>query len=363
MPNWLTRSRNLKPKIFIRTNCADFSFLTTPNLCLTIRTFHSSGRNLTAMENLADENEFIEIYETPWKPIFEITISSLFAFSVAHFGLKLIETGHSGYGLILFIFILMLLAGYISELRSKYVTVTQRSIIVRSRRKAEHIALETVRTITTAPWGLILKTAHPNRPIYLPVPKPEQLAKAIEYAQTGGTTALPFVSRSDTKRFRPPLSRGRLSALLVLIILVAGYFAILISAARKEGALATENLSYAAERKRQAEEYKNTPEGRRARYCIRRYNPQLPTDAEIRAYVHAKEFISQRLKAPSTATWPSMMEPTVSALHTFVECGFKVVGFVDSQNAFGAMIRSRYEVVLMYDPATDIFAVADFSVK
>lgn len=59
------------------------------------------------------------------------------------------------------------------------------------------------------------------------------------------------------------------------------------------------------------------------------------------AFVMSQKFILRELKAPSSAKFPS------SAVVTKVgECSYSVAAWVDSQNGFGAIIRSDYHVIM-----------------
>jgi len=65
------------------------------------------------------------------------------------------------------------------------------------------------------------------------------------------------------------------------------------------------------------------------------------------AYVMANEFVQQRLKAPSTAQFPTMSSSGVSISHQG-NCTHIVSGYVDAQNSFGAMLRTAYTATLQY---------------
>lgn len=67
---------------------------------------------------------------------------------------------------------------------------------------------------------------------------------------------------------------------------------------------------------------------------------------EIDAMTDAQFFVEKQLKSPSTAEF-SNMESTLQ-----YENIFKVTGSVDSQNSFGAMIRTNFECVVEYESAT-----------
>lgn len=63
-------------------------------------------------------------------------------------------------------------------------------------------------------------------------------------------------------------------------------------------------------------------------------------DASYDATEQAKEAVSGRLKAPSTAKWSDVR----ASQHG---CDWRVTGTVDAQNAFGGMMRSTFEVRLV----------------
>lgn len=63
-----------------------------------------------------------------------------------------------------------------------------------------------------------------------------------------------------------------------------------------------------------------------------------PKDLRRSAYTAAKGLIERRLKAPSTAKFSPFLETEVTCDGD--DC--TVSGWVDSQNSFGAMLRSRY---------------------
>jgi len=65
------------------------------------------------------------------------------------------------------------------------------------------------------------------------------------------------------------------------------------------------------------------------------------------AFVMSQTFVKRNLKAPSTAEFPWITDDQV-AISTKPDCGFRVIGWVDAQNGFGAQIRSKYVVDLKY---------------
>ena len=82
------------------------------------------------------------------------------------------------------------------------------------------------------------------------------------------------------------------------------------------------------------------------------------------AYRHAKEAISLRLKSPHSAVFPSVgildmndagdiraeggQIKVMRIGNTDEECKWRVVGYVDAQNSFGAMVRQKYLLDIEY---------------
>lgn len=73
-------------------------------------------------------------------------------------------------------------------------------------------------------------------------------------------------------------------------------------------------------------------------------------DGKTDAFFISQTFVSRQLKAPSTAKYPYSSSEGVTITHKG-GCTFLVMAFVDAQNAFGAMIRSRYIADLTHRPA------------
>ncbi|MCW8811019.1 MAG: hypothetical protein OQJ93_01955 [Ignavibacteriaceae bacterium] len=61
------------------------------------------------------------------------------------------------------------------------------------------------------------------------------------------------------------------------------------------------------------------------------------------AFYISKQFVEDKLKAPSTAEFPYYNDRNVSVIKVNGTTNQYIVkGYVDSQNSFGAMIRTRY---------------------
>ncbi len=66
----------------------------------------------------------------------------------------------------------------------------------------------------------------------------------------------------------------------------------------------------------------------------------------ISAWVDCRTFVQQNLKAPTTAQFPSSNEATIVRLNTG---RWSVLSYVDSENSFGAMIRSDWGCQISYN--------------
>lgn len=68
-------------------------------------------------------------------------------------------------------------------------------------------------------------------------------------------------------------------------------------------------------------------------------------DREITAMTYAQILVEEHLVSPSSAKFASFDE------HKIVGTGlrYKVEGYVDSENAFGASLRSQYTVILEFE--------------
>jgi hypothetical protein len=63
------------------------------------------------------------------------------------------------------------------------------------------------------------------------------------------------------------------------------------------------------------------------------------------AAVMCEDFVKERLKSPGSADFPGVTSPDyakTTTLHNTKPWKYKVTGVVDSQNSFGAKVRSNY---------------------
>ena len=73
-----------------------------------------------------------------------------------------------------------------------------------------------------------------------------------------------------------------------------------------------------------------------------------PSTNKFLAYNYAKDFVKENLKSPSTAEFPGVSEKD---RHTTSLGGgkYKIVSWVDSQNSFGATIRTNFSCIIVFE--------------
>jgi len=64
-------------------------------------------------------------------------------------------------------------------------------------------------------------------------------------------------------------------------------------------------------------------------------------DQALDAYFMAQEFVKANLKTPATAKFPLYPNPGIGIIRQD-DGGWLISGYVDSQNAFGALIRTKF---------------------
>jgi hypothetical protein len=74
-------------------------------------------------------------------------------------------------------------------------------------------------------------------------------------------------------------------------------------------------------------------------------NPIDPCSDELGALSAAREFVTQRLKAPSTASFAAY-DGKLVRVEKLAGCRFQVFGQFDAENGFGAMLRGNYAAIV-----------------
>jgi hypothetical protein len=90
-------------------------------------------------------------------------------------------------------------------------------------------------------------------------------------------------------------------------------------------------------------------------------NPKIEVveeeDHNIEAFVYCQQTVEANLKSPSTAEHPYMSDISITKEGNF----YIINGFVDSQNSYGAMLRTNYYCKLKYE--NGIFSAEEFYFK
>ncbi|AYO01509.1 hypothetical protein LU683_31495 [Pseudomonas asiatica] len=98
-------------------------------------------------------------------------------------------------------------------------------------------------------------------------------------------------------------------------------------------------------------------------------SPQREIDAQRKdcgnttlAFVMSQNFVKQRLKSPATAKFPYVNDQGIEVVPDGM-CGFLVSAYVDSQNGFGATVRSHYKASISYDRKTELWRIGDLTIQ
>ncbi|EKT4499561.1 hypothetical protein SL054_002241 [Flavobacterium psychrophilum] len=82
---------------------------------------------------------------------------------------------------------------------------------------------------------------------------------------------------------------------------------------------------------------------------------KIKTYDKIEALTHAQIYIKSKLKSPATAEFEGGADGVTKVNDTT----FTVIGTVDSQNSFGAMLRSNYSCKIIFHPKTETHDIVD----
>lgn len=75
----------------------------------------------------------------------------------------------------------------------------------------------------------------------------------------------------------------------------------------------------------------------------------------------SQKFVRQNLKAPTTAEFPDWTQENCQTTHAGDT--WTVTSYVDSQNGFGAMIRSDYTANMTYHPDRDTWTLTGLTIQ
>lgn len=80
------------------------------------------------------------------------------------------------------------------------------------------------------------------------------------------------------------------------------------------------------------------------------------------AYQMAQRFVKKRLKAPSTADFPSLLSDDVTVGY-LGDCTHEVAAHVDAQNGFGAQVRRAFYAKIQNEQGTANWRLLDVSIQ
>ncbi|MFO7881480.1 MAG: hypothetical protein R6U52_02945 [Kosmotogaceae bacterium] len=69
---------------------------------------------------------------------------------------------------------------------------------------------------------------------------------------------------------------------------------------------------------------------------------------KIEAFLISQQFVENYLKAPGSAEWPSITDDKVK-INKIDDTIWEIYSYVDSQNTFGALIRTQYYCKMKYN--------------
>jgi len=87
---------------------------------------------------------------------------------------------------------------------------------------------------------------------------------------------------------------------------------------------------------------------------------KLKKYTKIDALIASQNFVETRLTSPSSAEFSYDYENKVQQIN---DTTFRVVGWVDSQNGFGAMVRSNYTCTIIFYPKTEKVSYNNLIIK
>ncbi len=81
-----------------------------------------------------------------------------------------------------------------------------------------------------------------------------------------------------------------------------------------------------------------------------------PCDDYKSAYAFIQDQVAAKLLSPGSAVFPDVPEDRLAASDIIIAkkegCAFGISSYVDSQNGFGALLRSNFSADVKYDKAT-----------
>lgn len=89
-------------------------------------------------------------------------------------------------------------------------------------------------------------------------------------------------------------------------------------------------------------------------------DPEQRVYTKYDALVNSHQFVENRLKSPGSAEWPSGSDRFVTQVN---DTTFLVDSYVDSQNGFGALVRTNYTCQMVFFPSRDEVECRDLQLE
>lgn len=81
----------------------------------------------------------------------------------------------------------------------------------------------------------------------------------------------------------------------------------------------------------------------------------INADRSTEAFVFSQDAISEKLKSPASAQYPSITDQNVRIVRD--KNKYTILSYVDSQNSYGALIRAKYICEMTYDVEKNLFRI------
>jgi hypothetical protein len=96
--------------------------------------------------------------------------------------------------------------------------------------------------------------------------------------------------------------------------------------------------------------------------CSSMGGDRSPCERTAEAFTMGNTFIERQLRSPSTADFPSILDAQITPLPRGDNCAFRIVTYVDAQNAFGGTVREHFALEVEPDaPGSDTWTLNSIS--
>lgn len=92
----------------------------------------------------------------------------------------------------------------------------------------------------------------------------------------------------------------------------------------------------------------NIIKAKKATENAKKANQPASSSEDLLAYSYAEEYVKQNLKSPSSAEFPGIWDGKRDHITNLGNREYKIVSYVDSQNGFGAMIRTNWSCIIYF---------------